>query len=132
MQSITAIASGAVSQAAQFIENSLAKAIPTVISFLASLLGLGGLGEKIKGIIKKVQGPVNRVIDWVLSKAKTVAAKIGGKLVLGEKKEPEAVETNKEYDQYLRQNQKTCFWTSSHKNPSHFRVDHLPKKGYRI
>lgn len=98
MQSITAIAGGAIGQAAQFIENALAKAIPTVISFLASLLGLGGLGEKIKGIIKKVQGPVNRVIDWVLGKAKMVAAKVGGKFGLGDKKEPEADEANKEYD----------------------------------
>ena len=39
------------------------------ISFLASLLGLGGLGEKIKAIIEKIQKPVNDIIDKLIDRA---------------------------------------------------------------
>src|SRR5581483_11389281 len=66
MDSIGAIAGGAVGQAAQFIENSLASAIPMVIGFLANLLGLGNLGSKIKGITEKIQSPIQKAIGWVL------------------------------------------------------------------
>ena len=88
IQSITAIAGGALGQAANFIEQSLAKAIPVVISFLASLLGLGGLSEKIKGIIKKVQAPVNQAIDWILDKARSLVGKVGRMLGVGGKDQP--------------------------------------------
>ncbi len=80
MDSILGIASGAVGQAAQLIEQALAKAVPTTISFLARLLGLGGLAEKIKSIILKIKSPIDRVINWILSKAVKVGRKIGGAL----------------------------------------------------
>jgi hypothetical protein len=78
--SVSAIARGALGQAAQFIEQSLAKAIPVVIGFLASLLGLGNLGEKIRGIVEKIRAPINKAIGWVLGKAKGFASKIIGKV----------------------------------------------------
>lgn len=76
--SVTAIASGALGQAAQFIEQSLAKAIPVVIGFLANLLGLGDLAGKIRAIIEKVRTPVNSVVDWILSKARGIVRRLGG------------------------------------------------------
>jgi hypothetical protein len=78
ISSVSAIASGAVGMAAKFIEDALAKAIPVVIGFLASLLGLGNLSQKIKGIIEKVQAPINKAIDWVLGKAKAAVKKLAG------------------------------------------------------
>lgn len=77
IKSVSAIAAGNLSAAANFIESSLASAIPTVISFLASLLGLGDIGAKVKGVIEKVQEPVNKGIDWVLGKARGLVSALG-------------------------------------------------------
>jgi phage-related protein len=51
------------------IEGSLGQAVPLVISFLANLLGLGGISEKIKSIIEAVQRPIGRAIDTVVGGA---------------------------------------------------------------
>ena len=45
---------------AKAIENALFKSLPMVISFMASLLGLGGISEKIGGIIKQVRQPIDK------------------------------------------------------------------------
>ena len=87
MESVTAIASGAVGGAAKLVENALSKALPVVISFMASLLGLGGISEKIQAIVQKVRGPIEKAIDWVISQAVTFAKKIGGKLGFGKDKD---------------------------------------------
>ncbi|MEI2612360.1 MAG: hypothetical protein V9G20_27290 [Candidatus Promineifilaceae bacterium] len=92
VDSVSAIAAGNIGGAAKYVEDSLAQAIPTVIGFLASLLGLGGLSEKIKGIIQKIQEPVNKAIDWVLGKAKAAVKKLGS-LLIGRK---EGDKNNKE------------------------------------
>ena len=52
---IGAIASGAIGGAASMIENALARALPLVIGFLASLLGLDDLAKKVQGLIAKVR-----------------------------------------------------------------------------
>lgn len=69
LDSVTAIAQGALGAAAAAVENALAKAIPVAIAFLASLLGLGGISDKIRAIIDQVRAPVNRAIDWIINKA---------------------------------------------------------------
>jgi hypothetical protein len=76
--SITAIASGNLGGAAKMVEESLAKAIPVVISFLASLLGLGNIAEKVKDIIQTIRKPIEKAIGWVLGKAKAAVQKVGG------------------------------------------------------
>ncbi|OVE55797.1 hypothetical protein [Chryseobacterium mucoviscidosis] len=43
----TAIPSGNVDTEAKSIENALGRAVPVLIGFLASLLGIGGLADKI-------------------------------------------------------------------------------------
>ena len=80
LDSVSAIANGALGQAANFVEGALSQAVPTAIGFLASLLGLGNLGAKIKGIIEIAQTPVKKAIGWVLGKAKGFAQKIMGKV----------------------------------------------------
>jgi ribosomal protein S26 len=66
LDSIESIAKGGVGAVAGLIEKALAKAVPLVLGMLASLLGLGGISEKIKNIIEKVSAPVNKVIDSVV------------------------------------------------------------------
>jgi hypothetical protein len=79
LDSIAAIAQGALGAAANAVENALAKAIPVVIGFLASLLGLGGMSDKIRAIIDKIRAPINAAIDWVINKAVQLV-KAAGKL----------------------------------------------------
>jgi hypothetical protein len=78
IDSVSAIAKGAISVAANAVENALAKALPVAISFLASLLGLDGISEKIKTIIAKIQAPINTVIDWVIHQAVALVKGIAG------------------------------------------------------
>jgi len=67
--SVSAIASGNIGQAAQYIEGVLARSIPTLISFLANLLGLGNIAERVRGIIDRVRAPISRGIQWLVGKA---------------------------------------------------------------
>ena len=53
---------------AGMIEETLAKFIPMVIEFVASLLGFGGIGAKVQEIIKSVRGSIDKAIDWLISK----------------------------------------------------------------
>ncbi len=83
LDSVGAIADGAIGIAAKLVEGALAKALPVVIGFLASLIGLGGISGKIQDLIKKVRGLVDKAIDWVLGKALAFVKKLGGKLGFG-------------------------------------------------
>lgn len=69
IDSVTNIAQGNLEGAASWIENALAKGVPIAISFLASLLGLDGIGKKIQQIIEKIQAPINLAIDWLIRQA---------------------------------------------------------------
>jgi hypothetical protein len=66
LDSLGSIAKGALGIVAEKVEGSLAKALPLVISFLASLLGLGGISEKIHEVIEKVRAPIGKAIDFVV------------------------------------------------------------------
>ena len=66
VDSMASIVKGNISVAASFVENTLAKAIPVAIGFLASLLGLGDPSKPVKATIEKAQSPVNKAIDWVI------------------------------------------------------------------
>jgi hypothetical protein len=91
-ESIKAIASGNVGAVAKSIENALGRAIPVLIGFLASLLGISGLAEKVKGVIEKIRGRIEKAITkfWVFvkGKAKGLLGKVGiGKKDKADKKE---------------------------------------------
>jgi hypothetical protein len=72
LDSTALIVAGKITQAATFVENSLAKLVPIAIGFLASLLGLGDLSKKVQALLDKIQAPINKAIDWVLEKAGSV------------------------------------------------------------
>ncbi len=77
--SITAIASGSLAKAAKAVEGAMAKSLPVIISLLARLAGLGGIGKTVQELIHKAGKPVNRVIDFVVDRAVKFAKKIFGK-----------------------------------------------------
>ncbi|HEU6454624.1 MAG TPA: hypothetical protein VN201_04110, partial [Roseateles sp.] len=83
INSVYAIATGAIGGAIAWIEKSLAAAIPVVIGFLARLLGLSGISDKIRSFIQKVQAKVDAAIDKVIAKIVGVVKKLFGKLKAG-------------------------------------------------
>ena len=78
VNSVAEIAAGAISTAANWIEQALARLIPVAIGLLARLIGLSGITDKIKEIIKKVQGMVDKAIDKVIEKIIGVVKKLFG------------------------------------------------------
>ena len=96
INSVTAIAQGAIAGAANWIEQALGRMIPVVIGLLARLAGLGKITAKITEFIRKVQGKVRgaieKVIDKIIASVKKLIGK-GGKGKDGKGKEaldPEA------------------------------------------
>lgn len=71
------IARGDISQAANYLEGALARAIPVAIGFLANQVGLRGLGARIAEMIGGLREQVNRAIDWLIDRALS----IGGALL---------------------------------------------------
>jgi hypothetical protein len=69
LDAIGAIARGQLDAAAAKVEDSLARMIPLIIGFLAALLNLGNIADKVKKIIARLQAPVNKAIDWIIDKA---------------------------------------------------------------
>ncbi len=83
--SIAEIAAGNIGAAAEALESGLARALSLVINFLAQLLHLGGITDKIRNAIQKIRGKVDNVIskvaNWIADKAKKLfgAVKAGAK-----------------------------------------------------
>lgn len=79
---IANVALGQLTQAAGFIEKTMAKGMTMLLSFLARLIGLGGISQKVREVIKKIQKPINAAIEkfvtFVVKKAKPIMAKISG------------------------------------------------------
>ncbi|MGD0939028.1 MAG: DUF4157 domain-containing protein [Terracidiphilus sp.] len=83
VDSIVAIAADQIDGAAQKVEDGLEGMLSIAISFLAGFLGLGNIASKILEVIKKVQALVDKGLDaainWVITKAKALFAKLFGK-----------------------------------------------------
>jgi hypothetical protein len=81
--SIASIAAGNISAAASYVERTMARTIPVVISFLARFIGLGNVSEQIRNIIQRIQAPIenamNRVATWIA----TQVTRLGGAIVSG-------------------------------------------------
>jgi hypothetical protein len=100
IDSIAAIASGQVDNAAKKVEMTMANTLTVIIAFLAKFAGLGNIPDKLVGIVKKIRAPIDKamdkIVDWlgkVLAKGKEVAkslfewwkARIGFTNAAGEK-----------------------------------------------
>jgi hypothetical protein len=86
LDSVESIARGGVGAVAGLIEQTLAKALPMVLGFLASLLGLGGISEKIRTVLEKVQAPVAKVVDTVVGAVVKAGKKLLVRFGFGKKK----------------------------------------------
>ncbi|WP_313906038.1 hypothetical protein [Streptomyces malaysiensis] len=79
LDAVIAIANGGAAGVPKTIETALAASIPLLIGLLASLLGIGGLANKIKQVFQKVSRPVNRAIDKIATKIAQAAKKLWSK-----------------------------------------------------
>lgn len=83
IDSIVAIAGGAVAGAAKRVETTLAGLLALAISFLAGFAGLGKVTDKVMGVIQKVRAPIDKALDsligWIVTMAKKLFAKVFGK-----------------------------------------------------
>ncbi len=73
------IAKGNVSAVVAKIEDALSQMVPILIGFIASVLGIGGIGEKIRSIIQKLQKPVMQAVDAVIK----TGLKLAGPIIRG-------------------------------------------------
>lgn len=76
IDSVADIVRGNVSGVVNKIEDVLGQMVPILIGFLASAIGLGGIGQKIREIIAKLQKPVNKAIDFVIKQGLKLAGPI--------------------------------------------------------
>ncbi len=99
IDSIVAIAGGAIGAAAGRVESILAGLLSLAINFLAGFAGLGKVADKLMGVIKKVRGVVDKGIDalikWIVTMAKKLFAKVFGKKGKDQGKDQEGAEVKK-------------------------------------
>ena len=76
IDSVAEIVKGNVSGVVDKIEDVLGKMVPILIGFLASALGLGGIGEKIREIVDTLRKPVNLALDFVIKQGLRLAGPV--------------------------------------------------------
>ncbi|MFF2325504.1 hypothetical protein ACFVUT_10080, partial [Streptomyces sp. NPDC058051] len=83
LDAVIAIANGGSASVPKMVETALAASVPLLIGFLASLLGIGSLANKVKSVFHAVAKPVNRAIDkivtFITKKGKALWNKLKGK-----------------------------------------------------
>ena len=83
VNSIAAIAAGAIASAANFVERTMARTIPVVLDFLARFIGLGDVGAQVQSTIRGIQASVDqmldRAVDWIKNQARDLVSRaLGG------------------------------------------------------
>lgn len=81
IDSVADIVRGNVSSVVNKIEDVLGQMVPILIGFLASVIGIGGIGQKIRQIIETLQKPVNKALDFVIK----TGLKLAGPIIRGVK-----------------------------------------------
>jgi hypothetical protein len=79
LDSVADIVRGNIGGVVNKINDVLGQMVPIIIGFLASLIGLGGIGAKVREIIQKLQKPVNQAIDFVIK----TGLKLAGPIIRG-------------------------------------------------
>ncbi|MFF0434367.1 hypothetical protein ACFYU9_19320 [Streptomyces sp. NPDC004327] len=85
LDAVIEIANGGAAGVPKMVEGALAASVPLLIGFLASLLGIGNLANKVKSVFQSVAKPVNRAIDklvdFIVRKGKALWQKLKSKVV---------------------------------------------------
>jgi hypothetical protein len=83
LDAVIVIAGGGAGGVPGLIETALVTAIPVLIGFLAALLGIGGLADKVKKLFQSLSKPVMKAVDWIVGKIATFGKKLWGKMKAG-------------------------------------------------
>lgn len=83
LDNVLLIASGSVEVVGTKIEAILHRGMPVVIGFLADQVGLGGITQAIRDIIKKLRATVDDAILWVIDKVRAAIDAIVGAVKAG-------------------------------------------------
>ncbi|MFE5666855.1 hypothetical protein ACFQ7W_23390 [Streptomyces niveus] len=77
LDAVIQIANGGQAGVPKLVEAALAASVPLLIGFLAALLGIGGLANKVKSVFQSVSRPVTRaidkIVDFIAKKGKSLA-----------------------------------------------------------
>lgn len=76
LDSVADMVRGNVAAVVNKINDALGQMVPIIIGFLASLIGVGGIGKKVREIVQKLQKPVNVALDFVIDKGLALAGPI--------------------------------------------------------
>jgi hypothetical protein len=76
LESVADIVRGRVGTVVDKIEDVLGQMVPIIIGFLASAIGLGGIGEKIRAILETIRKPVQKALDFVIKAGLRLAGPI--------------------------------------------------------
>ena len=79
LDSVADVVKGNIGGVVNKIEDVLGQMLPIIIGFLASVIGLGGIGQKIREIVEKLQKPFNKAIDFVIK----TGLKLAGPVIRG-------------------------------------------------
>ncbi|GGR27427.1 phage tail protein [Streptomyces netropsis] len=78
LDAVVAIANGGKAGVPKMVETALAASVPLLIGFLAALVGVGGLANKVKQVFHAVARPVNRAIDKIVDFLAKAAMRLRG------------------------------------------------------
>ncbi|MFD4997623.1 hypothetical protein [Streptomyces buecherae] len=93
LDAVIAIAGGGSAGVPKMVEAALAASIPLLIGFLAALVGVGGLANKVKSVLRAAGRPVKRALDKIVG---LIAKK--GRELWSKFKKKSAPENRKEKD----------------------------------
>ncbi|MEV8115383.1 phage tail protein [Streptomyces xiamenensis] len=79
LDAVIAIADGAAAGVPKLIEAALSTSIPVLLGFLAALLGIGSLANKVRSVFQKVSRPVGRAIDKIIDRIARAGRKLWGR-----------------------------------------------------
>ena len=79
LDSVADIVRGNIGGVVNKINDVLGQMVPIIIGFLASVIGLGGIGAKVREIVQKLQKPVNKALDFVIK----TGLKLAGPIIRG-------------------------------------------------
>lgn len=69
VEGVVDIASGNINTAANYLEQTMARAVPIVIGFLANQVGLNGIGRRVGEMIGRAREMVDEALTWLVNKA---------------------------------------------------------------
>lgn len=91
VNSIAAIASGAIGAAANLVERTMARTLPVILDFLARFIGLGDVGAQVQRTIRQLQAAVDRMLDRAVEWIRTMARNLASRALGGDPNAPPEV-----------------------------------------